>query len=98
MADEVTREQVEKLARLSKLEIEPGKAAELAGQLSGICGYAQRLGELDLQGVEPLAHAADLDAPLAEDEAGGELDHAALVRIAPAMDGRFIRVPRVLGG
>ncbi len=72
--------------------------ATIAAELASILDHAKGLQELDLSGVEPLSHAADLEAALAPDIAGGELPRAALEAIAPAMDGPFISVPKVLGG
>ncbi len=89
---------VPKVARLARLSVDPEDAERLADELSSILDYAERLSSLNLDEVEPLAHAADLDAPLAEDRSADELPHEELERNSPAMDGRFIEVPKVLGG
>lgn len=89
---------VSKVARLARLSVADADVAPLAAELASILDHAKGLEELDLSGVEPLSHAADLEATLAEDVAGGELPREALERIAPEMDGPFIRVPKVLGG
>ncbi|MFI4917645.1 MAG: Asp-tRNA(Asn)/Glu-tRNA(Gln) amidotransferase subunit GatC [Phycisphaerales bacterium JB060] len=89
---------VRKLARLARLDIAHMDVPTLTDELASILEHARGLDALDLGGVQPLSHPADLDATLAADEAQGELPHDALERICPAMDGPFIRVPKVLGG
>lgn len=89
---------VRKIARLARLEVSDADVPALTRELASILGHARGLDALDLDGVEPLSHPSDLDAPLAEDIAGGESPHEALEKIAPSMDGPFIQVPKVLGG
>lgn len=89
---------VPKVARLARLRLDPAEVATMAAELGSILEHARGLETLDLAKVEPLSHAADLHAALAPDDAGGELPHAALEAMAPAMDGPFVRVPKVLGG
>ena len=89
---------VRKVAQLSRLEVAESDIGLLARELASILAHARDLEKLDLAGVEPLSHAADLEAELAWDEASGELPREALESIAPKMDGPFIAVPKVLGG
>lgn len=89
---------ISKIARLARLSVADADLAPLAADLASVLDHARGLEELDLASVEPLSHAADLEAALAEDAAGGELPRDTLERIAPAMDGPYIRVPKVLGG
>lgn len=89
---------VRKTAHLARLRVADADFAPLAAELASILDHARGLEALDLAGVEPLSHAADLEATLAEDTPGGELLREALVAIAPEMDGPYIRVPKVLGG
>ncbi|MEQ8316605.1 MAG: Asp-tRNA(Asn)/Glu-tRNA(Gln) amidotransferase subunit GatC [Phycisphaerales bacterium] len=89
---------VRKVARLARLDVADADVPALTRELASILGHARGLDALDLDGVEPLSHPSDLDAPLAEDVAGGELSRDALEHIAPSMDGSFIEVPKVLGG
>lgn len=89
---------VRKVAQLARLEVAQGDIGPLARELASILGHARDLEKLDLAGVAPLSHAADLEAELARDEASGELPREALESIAPKMDGPFIAVPKVLGG
>ena len=89
---------VRKVAQLARLEVDDVDVAPLTRELRSILKHAEGLASLNLDAVQPLAHAADLESPLATDASSGELPHDALERNAPAMDGRFIEVPKVLGG
>lgn len=89
---------VSSIARLARLRVADADLAPLAAELASMLDHARCLDQLDLSSVEPLSHAADLQAALADDVAGGELPREALDAIAPDMDGPFIPVPRVLGG
>lgn len=89
---------LQSVARLARLEVDEADIGPLTAALESILGHARQLGELDLSRVEPLAHAADLHTRLAPDEPGGELPQGVLESMAPAMDGPFIEVPKVLGG
>jgi aspartyl-tRNA(Asn)/glutamyl-tRNA(Gln) amidotransferase subunit C len=98
MPDDAQSIDVRAVARLARLRIEPADEATLSAELASVLEHARGLAQLDLGGIEPLSHAADLEAALAADEAGGELPRAALEGIAPEMDGPYLRVPKVLGG
>ena len=89
---------VRKVARLARLEVAPADIDALSDALGSILDHVRVLEELDLAGVEPLSHASDMEAELAEDTTSGELPHEALEAIAPSVDDRFIVVPKVLGG
>jgi len=99
MSDQNTQSDldVRKIAHLARLELREDNIGPLTKDLESILDYAKMLNTLELGSVSPLSHAADLDSPLAPDQASGEIAHDDLLRIAPAMDGRFIEVPKVLG-
>ncbi|MCA9873545.1 MAG: Asp-tRNA(Asn)/Glu-tRNA(Gln) amidotransferase subunit GatC [Anaerolineales bacterium] len=67
----LTLQDVEKIAHLARLELTPAEKAQYLEQLSAILEYAEMLNELDLDGIEPTAHAvaqqnilrADIAAP-----------------------------------
>lgn len=87
------------VAELARLEIPDGQAAALQKDLENIVAYIAELGELDLTGVEPTAHAAPLSNVWREDVAGEPFDRERMLANAPAlMNGDLIRVPQVLPG
>lgn len=106
MPDALSADDVRKIARLSKLELDESQIETERARLSAVLGYVQRLRELDLLGIEPMTHASDEGARLRDDTPGAPLDPSVLADLAPEVfetvdaDGsaqRFIKVPGVLG-
>ena len=89
--------QVRKVAGLAKLELADAEVERLRGELGAILAYAQRLQGLNLDNIEPLATPLELTGPMDDDVPGGTLPPEALQAMAPATDGPFVRVPKVLG-
>jgi aspartyl-tRNA(Asn)/glutamyl-tRNA(Gln) amidotransferase subunit C len=98
MAEPLTREQVLKVARLSRLALPEEKVDLFAQQLADILGYVEQIAELDVEGVEPMAHPGDLRNRLDEDEVGSSLSREDALRNAPQSRDGFLVVPKVLGG
>lgn len=88
---------VRKVARLSRLALDNGAIQRSGEQLRAVLGYIDRLRELDLDGVEPMAHPLDVSNRLDPDEPRQPLAREALLRMAPEKAGPFVKVPKVLG-
>ena len=65
----LTQRDVEKIAHLARLELTEDEKAQYQTQLSAILDYAERLNSLNLDGVEPTAHAVTQQNVLREDVA-----------------------------
>ena len=91
--DAATVRRVAKLARIREPEerLEP-----LARELSSILGWIEQLGEVDTDGVEPMASAVAAKLPMREDVVtdGGDAD--AVLANAPAEADGFFVVPKVV--
>ncbi len=64
--------------------------------LDAILTYMEKLGELDTSAVEPTAHILELPTPWREDVVTNAPDSDALLANAPARDGDFFRVPKII--
>ena len=64
----VTAETVKKIARLSRLHVEDDRLSPLADELNGILGWIEQLNEVDVDGVEPMTSAVDVQAPMRSDQ------------------------------
>lgn len=97
MANPITDADVKHVAQLSRLKLSDEQVAEYTQQLGRAIGYIDKLSELDVEGVEPMAHALDISNVLREDEPvnGMPLDQA--LATAPESDPPFFKVPKVLG-
>ena len=98
VAMELSPADIQRLATLARLQPSPQQAAQYQTQLAAILTYAQRLGELKLDGVEPLTSPLDMPSPLGADVPGPTLPTSTLMAMAPERHEPFIKVPKVLGG
>ena len=91
--DAATVRRVAKLARIREPEerLEP-----LAQELSSIMGWIEQLGEVDTDGVEPMASAVAVKLPLREDVVTEGGDAGAILANAPAKSNGFFVVPKVV--
>lgn len=87
---------VRKVARLSRLALTDEQVESYRHQLSAVLGYVDRLRQLDLKTVEPMAHVADTVNRLDEDTPGPTLPNSALMGLAPDKMEPFLRVPKVI--
>ena len=90
----VSAQDVMKIARLSRLHVEDDRLQPIAEDLNGILGWIEQLGEVDVEGVEPMTSAVDMAAPLRADAVsdGGKRDD--VLKNAPKSDDGFFVVPR----
>jgi aspartyl-tRNA(Asn)/glutamyl-tRNA(Gln) amidotransferase subunit C len=94
----ITTEQVRHVARLARLALQDDRLGKLTSQLEGILGYVAKLSQVDVSGVEPMAHALPLHNVLREDVVEPSLPLDKVLMNAPDTDGPFFKVPKVIGG
>jgi len=64
----IDRDQVLHVARLARLELSEDEIDTMTRELSDVLGHIEKIGELDLAGVEPTTHVVDLVNALRPDE------------------------------
>jgi len=89
-------DEVRRIAVLARLELSPEEEQLFQGQLSAVLNYVAQLNELDVSGVEPMTHALAEATPLRPDEVRPSLPPEEAVRAAPAREGTFFKVPRII--
>lgn len=94
----ITPEQVSHVAKLSRLALTGEQQSRFAGQLESILDYVATIGEVDVAGIEPMAHAVPLANVLREDTAQSALPLQMVLQNAPETDGPFFKVPKIIGG
>ena len=94
MSDTISHADVRKIARLSRIRVEEAEVAHLAGELNGILGWIEQLQEVDVEGVEPMTSAVDVDAPLREDVVTDGEKRDEILANAPKEEDGFFVVPR----
>ena len=86
----IDRDQVLHVARLARLRLSDEEVERMAGELSGILEHVDRIGRLDLEGVEPTSHVVALENVLRADEPRPSLPRDVALASAPEpQDGAF---------
>lgn len=93
----LTRQDVEKVALLARLRLSTNELDALTEQLSKVVGYVEQLGELDTDGVAPMAHAVEVTNVFRDDAVQPSLPREQALASAPHHDGACFLVPAVLG-
>ncbi|GIP24381.1 MULTISPECIES: Asp-tRNA(Asn)/Glu-tRNA(Gln) amidotransferase subunit GatC [Paenibacillus] len=92
----ITTKDVEHVARLARLNLTPEEKETFTDQLSAILQYAEKLNELDTDGVEPTTHVLHLSNVMRDDVVKESLPAEKVFLNAPdEEDGQF-KVPAVL--
>ena len=86
------------MCRLSRLAPDDSVQEEMAQQCSRILAYMDKLAEVDTSGVEPLYSPVFHDCAFREDVAVRRCSRADILAGAPATDGSFFIVPRIVEG
>lgn len=94
----LSKQEVQHIAKLARLELTEAELEKYGGQLSAILNYFNQLKEVDVKGVEPTAQVTGLENILREDEVEDwdEAEIEAALKDAPAREGRFIKVKRII--
>jgi aspartyl-tRNA(Asn)/glutamyl-tRNA(Gln) amidotransferase subunit C len=89
------KEQVRKLAHLSRLELDDAEINSLQNDLSRIVEYVNQLKEVDVDGVECMTHAVPMSLRLREDQREDVLGQTAVAESAGFENG-YVRVPKII--
>jgi aspartyl-tRNA(Asn)/glutamyl-tRNA(Gln) amidotransferase subunit C len=86
----IEREQVLHVAKLARLRLSEEEVETMVGELSGILEHVDRIGNLDLEGVEPTSHVVALENVLRADQPWRSLPRdVALAQAPEPQDGAF---------
>jgi aspartyl-tRNA(Asn)/glutamyl-tRNA(Gln) amidotransferase subunit C len=92
----IDRAAVDHVARLARLALSEEERDRMSAELAVILEHAEKIQALDLDQVEPTAHAVELNNVMREDEAKPSLSQdEALANSPETEDGRF-KVPRIV--
>jgi aspartyl-tRNA(Asn)/glutamyl-tRNA(Gln) amidotransferase subunit C len=88
---------IAKVAKLARLALSEEKLAEYGSQLEDILEHAERVGALPTEGVAPTSHPLPMTNAFRSDEVRPSLNREEVLGQAPAREGEYFRVPRILG-
>jgi len=92
----LSAETVSHVAKLARLELPQERIDTYRKQLAGVLQHVTNLRAVDVEGVEPMAYPFESSNRLAEDEIAPPMSLDSLLMNAPATEGRFLAVPKVL--
>lgn len=87
---------VQNVARLARLEVSHAELHQLQKNLQAILDYVSQLDQLNLDNIEPTAHPFIEAMRLRDDLAQPFTNIEEILENAPARNGHFFKVPRVL--
>lgn len=92
----ITREVVEYVGHLGRLNLESHEVDIYTDQLDRILQYMDKLNTLNTEGIEPTNHAIPLDCLLREDFVKESFKIESSLKNAPERKGNFFKVPPII--
>ncbi len=92
----LTETDLKRLASLARLRLESSELVVLKDQLGGVLDLVDQLQAVDTRGVEPLAHALDLELPLREDVVTEVNLREQYQSMSPQVESGLYLVPKVI--
>jgi len=92
----ITRDQVEHIAHLSRLEFSEKEIEAFTRQMDNILTYFDKLTEVDTTSVEPTSHAIRVTNVFREDEIKKSIALDLTLKNAPEQEGSCFRVPKII--
>jgi len=84
------------VARLAQLALTDDELRAFQGQLEHIIEYVRDIRQIDVAGIEPMAHAVRIQNVFRNDEPRAGLDRETVLANAPAQDGEQFLVPKII--
>ncbi|MEO8077892.1 MAG: Asp-tRNA(Asn)/Glu-tRNA(Gln) amidotransferase subunit GatC [Acidobacteriota bacterium] len=99
MSETFSLADVERVARLARLELDADETQLFARQLAGILEYAEQIQRVETDDVEPTSHAPGDGAAMRDDALVPSLPRNESLAAAPEADlaAGLFKVPRVMG-
>ena len=85
-----------RVVRLARIELTLEEQRRISPQLAEVLRYVEKLKELNVEGVEPTAHAVPLENVLREDELRASLSQEEALSNAPKTANGLFVVPKIV--
>ena len=96
LAMSVSPEQVRHIANLARISMGEEELERLLPELNNILGWVEQLGEVDTDGIEPLATVIEQKLRLRDDEVTAGDCREEILANAPDAEHGFFAVPKVI--
>lgn len=87
---------VKRVARLARIAVTEEEAGRMTGELNTILGFVEQLGEVNVEGVEPMTSVIPMAMRKRQDGVTDGGNAAGIVANAPATEDNFFLVPKVV--
>jgi aspartyl-tRNA(Asn)/glutamyl-tRNA(Gln) amidotransferase subunit C len=92
----VDADTVRRIAHLARIRVEDGEVEKLRGELNTILAWVEQLGEVKVEGVEPMTSVTPMKMKMRTDVVTEGDDAERIVANAPMSDDNFFLVPKVV--
>ena len=92
----ITREQVEHVAHLARLNLTEEEKVQMTTDMEAIIEFADQINSLDIADVKPTAHVIPINNVFREDIAAPSMDRDKLLSNAPKQADGCFAVPKVV--
>lgn len=93
----ISKEEVERVADLARLDLSMAEVETMTGQLDSILQYVAKLDELDTTGVAVTTHTQDVVNAFRDDVVRESLPREKALAASPNQNGEAFIVPKVIG-
>ncbi len=92
----ITREEVEHVAHLARLNLNQHELETMTEQLDTLLSYVAKLDELDTENIKPTTHAFSISNAFRGDIVQDSLSRKEALANSPEQNGEYFIVPRIL--
>jgi aspartyl-tRNA(Asn)/glutamyl-tRNA(Gln) amidotransferase subunit C len=92
----VDADTVRRIAHLARIKVPDEEIAHLQGELNAILSFVEQLSEVNVDGVEPMTSVTPMQMKKRPDVVTDGGDPEAVLKNAPAREGDFFLVPKVV--
>jgi aspartyl-tRNA(Asn)/glutamyl-tRNA(Gln) amidotransferase subunit C len=93
---DLTKEKLNRLAKLARLAVTESEGQDLRGQLTKVIDFFDQIQALDTDGVEPLITPAEIEDRFRDDAPESSSTAEEMVANAPSRQGSLFKVPPVV--
>ena len=92
----ISKDDVKYIANLARLGLSEAEVEHFQTQLEVILEYIDQLKKLDVSKTQPMAHVLEIKNIYRPDIIKPSLDPQKVLKISPAKEGNFFKVPKVI--
>jgi aspartyl-tRNA(Asn)/glutamyl-tRNA(Gln) amidotransferase subunit C len=92
----VDADTVRRIAHLARIAVADDEVEHLRGELNAMLAFVEQLSEVNVEGVEPMTSVTPMEMKKRSDVVTDGGDVEAILKNAPAREGNFFAVPKVV--